>query len=117
MVNFFCEKTCVLSLQDYTFVRKLYKNILSMISEIPLTGQQIDDLRIALRGRKAMEMLATRCYEKRICSRATTFKALNPVRYDSNSAIHRLAVNEAVIFLREEFKVTFPWAELEPAEA
>lgn len=88
-----------------------------MVSEIPLTGQQIDDLRIALRGRKAMEMLVARCYEKQICSRATTFKALNPVHYDSSSAIHRLAVNEAVTFLRDQFNVTFPWAELEPAEA
>ena len=107
----------MITLKDYTFVRKLYKNILRMISEIFLTESQISELRFALRGHKAMEVLVKRCDEKNISSRATTYKALDPDQYNGDSVLHRTITNEAVNLLKDTYQVTFPWAEIETAAA
>lgn len=95
---------------DYTFVRKLRK---SMISEIFLTKEQIEEISIHIVGRKLKEKIVKVCEGKSICSRSTVFSALDPEKYDGGNAIHRLVANEAVKYLKEMFDVTFPWAEIE----
>lgn len=63
-----------------------------------------------------MEKLVKRCDEKNICSRTTTFDAVTAERYDGENPLHRLTVNEAVKLLREEYGVSFAWAEITPVK-
>lgn len=104
---------CNCNLWAHTFVRKLHKSI-PMVTEVFLTGDQIQDLRVQIRGRGIMEKLVERCKEKSICSRSTTFAAVTANTYDGENALHRLVTNEAVKMLKEQYNVTFPWAELQP---
>lgn len=83
-----------------------------MVTDIFLSQEQIKQLRFNLRGHGAMEILVRRCDDKNICSRRTTFDALTHTRYDGENALHRLAANEAVLLLKENYGVTFPWAEM-----
>ena len=94
--------------QDYTFVGKLDKN---MITEIFLSKEQLEELSVQIVGRKQKELLVQRCIAKSICSRPTAYTALDAEKYDGENAIHRLVANEAVLLLKENFDVTFPWAE------
>lgn len=85
-----------------------------MVTDIFLSQEQIRQLRFNLRGWEgAMERLVKRCDEKNICSRSTTFDAVTAKRYDGENPLHRLAVNEAVKMLKEEYNTTFHWAEVE----
>lgn len=99
--------------QRYTFVRKLHKSI-PMVTEVFLTTDQIQDLRFQIRGRRIMEKLVEICEAKNICSRSTTFAAVTAESYDGENALHRLVTNEAVKMLKQDYGVTFPWAELQP---
>lgn len=109
-------KACKCNLWCYTFVRKLHK---SMITEIFLTKDQVEEINFNLVGRKVKELLVQQCVMKRICGRSTAYNALDGEEYDGENALHRLVANEAVVFLKKTFDVTFPWAEIEvqPIEA
>lgn len=88
-----------------------------MITDIFLSEEQIKEVRFNLRGHKAMEKLVRRCDERNICSRSTTIDAVTSERYDGENPLHRLAVNEAVKMLKEEYGVLFEWAEIPTIEA
>ena len=96
-----------------------YTKVYFMLTEITLTESQIKEVRFYLKGHGAMQRLVNRCTEKSICSRGVTYDAVRYSTYDPGNPLHRLAVNEAVLLLKEMFNVTFPWAEIqpEPAEA
>lgn len=88
-----------------------------MVIDIFLSQEQIKELRFFIKGHGAMQRLVKRCDEKNICSRRTTFDAVTADTYDGENPLHRLAVNEAVKLLKEEYEVTFPWAEIQPETA
>lgn len=85
------------------------------LTDIFLSTAQITELRIQVYGRKLMNKLVEVCDEKNISSRATTYNAMNPEKYDGESPIHRLVTNEAVILL-QEYNVNLPWAEITETE-
>lgn len=83
-----------------------------MITDIFLKREQLEELRIQILGRKSKEKIVSVCIEKSICGRATAYNALDADKYDGLNATHRLVANEAVAFLKENFGVTFQWAEM-----
>lgn len=87
-----------------------------MITEIFLSKEQLQELSIQVVGRKAKEAIVRACIEKSICGRSTAYFALDVDKYDGENATHRLVANEAVEFLKKNYAVTFPWAEV-PVEA
>jgi hypothetical protein len=105
-------KCCFCSLWRYTFVQNLDKGT-TMVTEIFLTREQLEELIIQVLGRKSKEMIVGRCIDKGICKRATAYKALDVARYEGENYTHRSVTNEAVEFLKERFGVTFPWAKIE----
>ena len=91
-----------------------YTKVKNMVVDIFLSQDQIKELRFFIKGHGAMQRLVKRCDEKNICSRRTTFDAVTAATYDGENPLHRLAVNEAVKMLKEDYSVNFPWAEVQP---
>lgn len=88
-----------------------------MVTDISLSPQQINELRFNLKGHSAMEAYVKRCKERNICSRTTARDAVTSDKYDAENPLHRLAVDQAVKMLKDEYQTTFPWAEIETAAA
>lgn len=84
-----------------------------MITEVFLTKDQVEEINFNLVGRKVKELLIKQCVLKSICGRSTAYNALDSEKYDGGNASHRLVANEAVVFLKKTFDVSFPWAEIE----
>jgi len=87
-----------------------YTKVHRTMTDIFLTQEQVEDLQIQIRGRKMMERVVLACSEKNICSRSVTYTAINPLTYDGENPLHRLAANEAITLLKQ-IGIKLPWAE------
>jgi len=84
------------------------------VFEKKLIPAQIEEMRIALRGRHGMtKKLVARCEDADIASRAVVFEAIKAESYDGENGLHRLVTHEAVKMLNE-IGVFFKWQNAEP---
>jgi len=83
-----------------------------MIYRTQLTKEQIKEVSDALLVHKLKEKTVDLCLKESIGSRDSTFKALNPDRYNGKNVIHRNVLDAAVRLLKLH-NVHFEWAKFE----